>query len=170
MVTTRPFTETRTSPPPGHSTPHHVFSEREVLDSAVETASTTVLGRENIALKAFIKCFNELQTAILPHTKWLAEKVSAQQIISKECLNLGTVSNPSQNASILLCHIQSAISKDYRYLRRFVRVLKKQESLKSVAESLITSYRKLNLAYQAVLKSHFSLILEDSKRIPIRRV
>ena len=160
LVTNLPFTETRTSTPPGHSIPHPISSELEGPNSTVETASTTVLGRENIALKAFIKCFNELHTAILPHTKWLAEKVSAQRIISKEFLILGTVSKPSQNASLLLSNIQSAISKDYRCLRRFVRVLKKQESLKSVAESLITSYRKLNLDHQAVLTSQLSLILK----------
>ena len=110
------------------------------------TVETPVLSRENIALKALIKCFNELQNAIIPHTKWLAEKVSAQQIISREFLILGTV----PNASLLLSNIQSAISKDYRCLQRFVRVLKKQESLKSVAESLMKSYRKFNLYYQAI--------------------
>ena len=111
---------------------------------AVETASTTVLGRENIALKAFVNCFNELQTAILPHTKWLMKKVSAQQIISKEFCDSLVLKPSIQSASILLSLIQSAISVDYRCLRRFVRVLKKQESLIAVAESLITNYRKLH--------------------------
>ena len=160
LSSTVPEGPRRTPTPPSHPTPHPISSEHEGPNSTVETASTTVLGRENIALKAFIKCFNELHTAILPHTKWLAEKVSAQRIISKEFLILGTVSKPSQNASLLLSNIQSAISKDYRCLRRFVRVLKKQESLKSVAESLITSYRKLNLDHQAVLTSQLSLILK----------
>ena len=113
-----------------------------------------VPGRENLALKAFIKCFNEVHSAILPHTKWLAEKVSAKLIIPKEScdsLLLGPVLHPSQSASILLSLIQSAISKDYRCLRRFVRVLKKQENLKPVAENLIRSYRKF-LANVLLLK------------------
>lgn len=137
--------ETRRTPtPPSHPTPHHSPSEHEGPNSTVETASTTLLRRENLALKAFIKCFNELHTAIQPHTKWLMKKVSAQQIIYKEFCDSLVLTPSSQSVSILLSLIQSAISDDYRCLRRFVRVLKKQESLIAVAESLITSYRKLH--------------------------
>lgn len=72
------------------------------------------------------------------------KKVSAQQIISKEFCDSLVLKPSSQSVSILLSLIQSAISVDYRCLRRFVRVLKKQESLIAVAESLITNYRKLH--------------------------
>ena len=152
--------ETRRTPtPPSHPTPHHSPSEHEGPNPAVETASTTVLGRENLALKAFIKCFNELHTAILPHTKWLMKKVSAQQIISKEFCDSLVLKPSNQSVSILLSLIQSAISDDYRCLRRFVRVLKKQESLIAVAESLTTSYRKLPCMDDLVLTLEIPTLL-----------
>ena len=152
--------ETKRTPiPPSHPTPHHSPSEHEGPNSTVETASTTLLRRENLALKAFIKCFNELHTAILPHTKWLMKKVSAQQIIYKEFCDSLVLTPSSQSVSVLLSLIQSAISDDYQCLRRFVRVLKKQESLIAVAESLMTSYRKLHCMDNLVLTLEIPTLL-----------
>lgn len=106
---------------------------------------------ENLALKVFKAHITAIHKAVIPHIDWLIRKLSSKfniitsTNVSNDARKLlkSQLLGPSHKAIILLALTEMSINSDYRYLRRFIRVLKRCPSLKSVADALKESYSEL---------------------------
>ena len=103
---------------------------------------------KNLALQAFREQFSTLYPALKSQPELvlrLASKFYKRTLISKEIkdaiqqMSSGTT---ELQAAWLLSEIQLAIAVNPRFLRQFLRVLRKESTLKSVAEAVQKHYSK----------------------------
>ena len=109
--------------------------------------------KSNLAAEAFRRHYSALHDALaLPDVaSRLATKLYGGAIITPETRDAvqTTGITPAQQASWLLQAVESSVRIDYRRLRKFVRVLKKQPVLSPIAKQLRQCYRKFLNALQA---------------------
>ncbi len=105
----------------------------------------------NLASDAFRKHYDTLYSAlasqpdtVLGLTARLYKRVLITQD-TRDCIQLTTGITPGHQASRLLLAVESSIRIDRRNLRQFVRVLKKEPTLKPVANALQQSYSKYRI-------------------------
>ena len=104
------------------------------------------MAEKNLALQAFREHFDALYSSLTSHPDLvlgLASKVCKGAIIVQETRDVikqatGTV----YQASRLLSAIESAIAVNPKNLRRFLRILRKESTLKSIAGALRKCYGK----------------------------
>ena len=105
--------------------------------------------RENLASAAFREQYANFYSSIsqpaLPEK--LATKLYSKAIITREARDsvvsvTGPGVTPAYRASTLLQIVESAIASEYRNLRRFVRIVKREDVLRPLAEKLYHRYSK----------------------------
>ena len=102
--------------------------------------------KRNLAAEAFRKSYSALHDALaLPDVaSRLTTKLYGGAIITLETRDAIQITGitPAQQASRLLQAVESSIRIDYKRLRKFTRLLKKQPVLSPIAEELRQCYRK----------------------------
>ena len=104
--------------------------------------------QRNLASVAVREHYDTLHSAISQPTLVIevASKAYKWVLITREtrdAIQFTTGISPGQRAALLLQAVESAIQIDYRNLRQFVRLLRKEPTLKPIAKALQTSYSKL---------------------------
>ena len=105
----------------------------------------------NLASDAFRKHYDTLYSALSsqPDTVLgLTVKLYKRVVITqdtRDSIQLTTGITPGHRASTLLLAVESSIRIDRRNLRKFVRILRKEPTLKSVADALQQSYSKYRI-------------------------
>ena len=103
--------------------------------------------KRNLAEAAFRKNYAALYDALAQPLviTGLAVKLYSAVIITSETRDAILTSGipPAQQASLLLQAVEASIKSDYKRLRKFIRVLRKQPVLEPIAKQLRLYYSKL---------------------------
>ena len=105
----------------------------------------------NLASDAFRKHYDTLYSALAsqPDTVLgLTAKLYKRVVITQDTRNsiqLTTGITPGHRASRLLLAVESSFRNNRRNLRQFIRVLRKEPTLKSIADELQQSYSKYRI-------------------------
>ena len=109
-------------------------------------AETSQPQKGNLAERAFRKKYSALCDALAQaHVATrLAMKLYSGAIITAETRDaIQTATPPAQQAYLLLQAVETSIKIDYRRLRKFIRILRKQPVLEPISNQLRQCYSKL---------------------------
>ena len=109
-------------------------------------AETSQPQKGNLAERAFRKKYSALCDALAqPHVATrLANKLYSGEIITAETRDaIQTATPPTQQSYLLLQAVEKSIKIDYRRLRKFIRILRKQPVLEPISNQLRQCYSKL---------------------------
>ena len=147
-----PVTKKKSLTPSASNSAHglpEASSSPEARDGTLSSTVTDATSKNNLALEAFRTNIATIYKAMIPNVDWLIKKVSTTLILPRESkiengnkLLQSSLLAPSDKAIILLVLAELSITADYRWLRRFVRVLKRHPSLAAIGVSLKKTYGK----------------------------